>query len=70
MLHSAATWMIAVLVPEPVALPEVEELLADDAGEGGPHNPAHHRLLGHPTLDEHKVDENRIRGTSLSSSAP
>ena len=28
-------WVISILVPEPVSLPQVEELLAQDAGKGG-----------------------------------
>ena len=28
-------WVIPILVPEPVSLPQVEELLAQDAGKGG-----------------------------------
>ena len=35
----------AVLVPEPVAQPEVVELLADDAGEGWAHHGARQRAL-------------------------
>ena len=39
--------MDPVLVPEPVALLEVEELLAQDAGEGGADDAAPHGLLDH-----------------------
>lgn len=37
---------VAALVPEPVALPQVPELDADDAGEGGTHQPTVERGLG------------------------
>ena len=40
---------VASLVPEPVTLPQVAELDADDAGEGGAHQPAVQRGLGQTT---------------------
>ena len=40
---------VAALVPEPVALPQVAELDADDAGEGWAHQPAVQRGLGQTT---------------------
>ena len=54
LLQSEGGGPAAVLVPEAVAEPEVVELLADDAGEGGAdHGPGqgHLRDAGRPHVD-------------------
>ena len=47
LLQGEAGRPATVLVPEPIAQPEVVELFADDAGEGGTDHGAGERLLGH-----------------------
>ena len=53
--RTESTRVSSSFVPEPVALPQVEELLADDASKGWPNDPTHHGLLGHPAGEEVNV---------------
>ena len=50
--RSEGPGVTTVLVPEPVPLPQVEELLPDDAGECRPDYSPHHGLLGHPAREQ------------------